>query len=62
MLQVLDPSCLEYILRTHHDTFIKGEMFAKNFGCVLGHGIFTSDGQQWHWQRKLATNIFSVKR
>lgn len=34
----------------------------QNFGPILGHGIFTSDGEQWYWQRKLATNIFSVKR
>lgn len=34
----------------------------QNFGPVLGHGIFTSDGADWYWQRKLAINIFSVKR
>jgi len=34
----------------------------QNFGPVLGHGIFTSDGDAWYWQRKLATHIFSVKR
>lgn len=34
----------------------------QNFGPILGHGIFTSDGAEWYWQRKLATNIFSVKR
>eukprot|EP00878_Enallax_costatus_P017397 GHUV01018271.1.p1 GENE.GHUV01018271.1~~GHUV01018271.1.p1 ORF type:complete len:223 (+),score=37.08 GHUV01018271.1:947-1615(+) len=59
--QVTDPACLEYILKNNNDTFVKGKMWVKNFGCLLGHGIFTSDGEQWLWQRKLATNIFSVK-
>lgn len=62
LLQVTDPACLEYILKHNNDSFIKGHMFVKNMGCLLGHGIFTSDGEQWSWQRKLAINIFSVKR
>jgi cytochrome P450 len=59
---VTDPASLEYVLKTKNDSFVKGQLFVKNFAPLLGHGIFTSDGEQWLWQRKLATNIFSVKR
>jgi cytochrome P450 len=41
--------------------WVKGSNFYSTFGPILGHGIFTSDGPHWLWQRKLATHIFSVK-
>lgn len=59
---VTDPTCLEYVLRTEMHNFVKGSTVRRNYGPLLGHGIFTSDGEQWLWQRKLATHIFTVKR
>ncbi|KAF8067302.1 CYP704B1 [Scenedesmus sp. PABB004] len=58
---VTDPASLEYVLKTHNDSFVKGKVFERNFGELLGHGIFTQDGASWLWQRKLATHIFSVR-
>jgi cytochrome P450 len=52
---------LEHVLKTEMHNWVKGDNFCAVFGPVLGHGIFTSDGPRWIWQRKLATHIFSVK-
>jgi cytochrome P450 len=61
-IMVTDLACLEHVLKRHCHNYPKGPRFFLNFGPVLGHGIFTSDGDDWYWQRKLATHIFSVKR
>lgn len=53
---------LEHVLKTRMPNYNKGATFRHNLGPLLGHGIFTSDGSAWHWQRKLAANVFSVKR
>jgi cytochrome P450 len=52
---------LEYVLKTEMHNWVKGSHVYEVFGPVLGHGIFTSDGPHWLWQRKLAAHIFSVK-
>eukprot|EP00879_Flechtneria_rotunda_P012805 GHRR01013371.1.p1 GENE.GHRR01013371.1~~GHRR01013371.1.p1 ORF type:complete len:169 (-),score=8.26 GHRR01013371.1:545-1051(-) len=57
---VMDPLCLEYILKTKFQNYIKGETVYTNFEPLLGHGIFASDGPQWLWQRKLAAHMFNV--
>ncbi|KAF6260759.1 cytochrome P450 [Scenedesmus sp. NREL 46B-D3] len=58
---VTDPTSLEHVLKTDMHNWVKGGNFCAIFGPMLGHGIFTSDGRHWLWQRKLATHIFSVK-
>jgi cytochrome P450 len=55
------PSVLEWVLRTNAGNYVKGENFRRNFGPLLGKGIFVSDGEEWRWQRKLAARMFSVK-
>jgi len=37
-------------------------LIVQNFAPLLGHGIFTSDGDAWYWQGKLAAHIFTAKR
>jgi len=59
---VTNPVCLEYILKAKLSNYEKGQVFEKNLGPLLGHGIFTADGEQWLWQRKLAAHIFNVRR
>jgi cytochrome P450 len=59
---VTNPVCLEYILKAKLSNYEKGQVFEKNLGPLLGHSIFTADGEQWLWQRKLAAHIFNVRR
>jgi hypothetical protein len=59
---ITHPAVLEHVLKTNMPNYVKGVPFRDNFGPLLGRGIFVSDGEEWRWQRKLATRIFSVKR
>lgn len=56
---VTDPTCLEFIHKTHSDSFIKGALCSKKLAYLLGDGIMNSEGEQWFWQHKLAKNIWS---
>ncbi|KAI8475806.1 MAG: cytochrome P450 [Monoraphidium minutum] len=58
---VADPGVLEWALKGNFANYVKGAPFRDNFGDLLGRGIFVSDGEEWRWQRKLATRIFSVR-
>jgi cytochrome P450 len=41
------------------DTYIKGDIWKRVLGELLGNGIFASDGEQWKVHRKLMSNMFS---
>jgi len=58
---VTSPKNLEYVLKSNARNYVKGKTFKDNLGEILGRGIFAVDGQEWYWQRKLATHIFSVR-
>ena len=58
---VNDPACVEYILATEFEGFVKGKFVSDRLKDVLGGGIFASDGHDWKVQRKTSANIFSVK-
>ncbi|GBF98692.1 sterol 14-demethylase [Raphidocelis subcapitata] len=60
-VSVRHPAVLEHILKTRAGNYPKGQPFRDNFGPLLGKGIFVSDGEQWRWQRKLASRIFSIR-
>ncbi|KXS19462.1 cytochrome P450 [Gonapodya prolifera JEL478] len=51
---------VETILKDPY-TFVKGELFASTLSDFLGQGIFNSDGERWHAQRKTASHVFNVK-
>ncbi|KXS19461.1 cytochrome P450 [Gonapodya prolifera JEL478] len=51
---------VETILKDPY-TFVKGELFATTLSDFLGKGIFNSDGDRWHAQRKTASHVFNVK-
>jgi cytochrome P450 len=59
---ISDPVCLEYVLKTRSSNFVKGVWFRSCLQQLLGSGIFAVDGQEWYWQRKMASNIFNVQR
>ncbi|KAI9026358.1 cytochrome P450 [Hyaloraphidium curvatum] len=60
IINVSDPKDIEDVLRDPY-LFIKGELFFHNLGDFLGNGIFNSDGERWHAQRKTASHVFNVK-
>ncbi|OVA05976.1 Cytochrome P450 [Macleaya cordata] len=50
-----NPDNIEYILKTNFDNYPKGKSFHVILGDLLGHGIFNVDGEQWKFQRKMAS-------
>ncbi|KAF9427749.1 hypothetical protein BGZ94_004227 [Podila epigama] len=58
---VNDPVFMEYILKTNFENYVKGEFFRFQLADILGKGIFVSDGQQWRFHRKTASNMFTTR-
>lgn len=55
---ITDPGLTETILLRRSASFPKTALEQRIFGPVLGHGILTSDGEAWRWQRKCAAPMF----
>ncbi|KAG0098806.1 hypothetical protein BGZ93_010276 [Podila epicladia] len=55
------PELMEYVLKTNFDNYVKGDMFRQQLTDILGRGIFVSDGDEWRFHRKTASNIFTTK-
>ncbi|KAI3970388.1 hypothetical protein MKX01_024035 [Papaver californicum] len=51
----VDPSKLEYMLKTRFTNFPKGRYYRDRFFDLLGDGIFNADGDTWKEQRRAAT-------
>ncbi|XP_026447570.1 cytochrome P450 86B1-like [Papaver somniferum] len=51
----VDPSKLEYMLKTRFTNFPKGKYYRDRFFDLLGDGIFNADGDTWKEQRRAAT-------
>ncbi|KAF9365875.1 hypothetical protein BGX34_007824 [Mortierella sp. NVP85] len=60
-IMVNDPAVLEHVLKTNFWAFEKGPILRESMQDLLGHGIFSADGDHWKWQRKMASHIFNVK-
>ncbi|KAL9273260.1 Cytochrome P450 94A2-like protein [Drosera capensis] len=56
-----NPVIVEHILKTKFSIYPKGNVFTGNLEDLLGHGIFNADGQEWKFQRKVASNEFNTK-
>ncbi|KAF9180890.1 hypothetical protein BGZ51_009641 [Haplosporangium sp. Z 767] len=56
-----DPAVLEHVLKTNFWAYEKGPILRESMEDLLGEGIFGADGNQWKWQRKMASHIFNVK-
>ncbi|CAO3570767.1 unnamed protein product [Mortierella alpina] len=61
VINVTDPEAVDHVLRANFWAYVKGPMARVNLEPLVGQGIFSADGEHWKWQRKLASNIFSVK-
>ncbi|XWS22718.1 hypothetical protein CRYUN_Cryun29cG0060400 [Craigia yunnanensis] len=53
-ITTIDPSNIEYVLKTNFRNFPKGNYYRERFCDLLGDGIFNSDDESWKEQRKLA--------
>ncbi|KAF1319137.1 Cytochrome p450, partial [Globisporangium splendens] len=58
---VATPELFEDIMRTQFDVFEKGEEEASYMRDVFGQGILNSDGEEWYFHRKTASNLFSLQ-
>lgn len=50
-----NPDNVEYMLKTRFENYPKGKSFSTILGDLLGRGIFNVDGEQWMFQRKMAS-------
>ncbi|KAG0339204.1 hypothetical protein BG000_002628 [Podila horticola] len=48
-------------LLANFDNYIKGDFFRWQLTDILGKGIFVSDGAEWRFHRKTASNIFTTR-
>ena len=54
---LVHPAHIEYVLRTHHDEFIKDKL-TQTISPLVGQGLLTSEGAYWRRQRRLAQPTF----
>ncbi|KAJ4961611.1 hypothetical protein NE237_021521 [Protea cynaroides] len=52
----VDPSNIEYMLKTRFINFPKGQYYRERFSDLLRGGIFNSDDDKWKEQRRAATS------
>lgn len=57
---VIDPVCVEHILKTNFANYPKGENFYTRMKDLLGQGIFNADGTLWKTQRQVASHMFKA--
>ncbi len=55
---VTDPELTDIVLLRQSASFPKTELERRVFAPALGHGILTSEGEAWRWQRKCAAPMF----
>ncbi|CAL5357408.1 unnamed protein product [Camellia sinensis] len=56
-----NPSNVQHILKTHFHNYQKGDIFRTNISDLLGDGIFNADGENWKFQRQVASHEFNTK-
>ncbi|BFZ60927.1 hypothetical protein YB2330_001980 [Saitoella coloradoensis] len=56
------PDSVEHLVKTKMENYVRGNLFKRMMDEILGEGIFSSDGEQWRWQRKVAAQVFMDKR
>ncbi|KAF8378191.1 hypothetical protein HHK36_029528 [Tetracentron sinense] len=58
----VDPSNIEYMLKTRFKNFPKGKSYRERFSDLLGDGIFNADYELWKEQRRAATSEMHSSR
>lgn len=56
-----NPSNVEHILKNNFDNYPKGDRFTSPFLDLFGLGLFTSEGERWKLQRKMASYEMNTK-
>ena len=55
------PSMVEEVLVTHNQSFRKNPG-TRRLGSLMGHGLFSSDGEAWRRKRRLTQPAFHRER
>ncbi|KAL0944616.1 cytochrome p450 52a11 [Colletotrichum truncatum] len=57
-----DQENIKAMLAIQFDDFGKGPRFQRDWGDLMGHSIFVSDGQRWHDSRQRLRPMFARQR
>src|SRR5579859_5817806 len=55
---IFDPDYIKHVLQDNHPNYGKGERYRAALAPLMGNGLFTSEGQFWLRQRRLAQVAF----
>uniref|UniRef100_A0A7N0RAE5 Cytochrome P450 n=1 Tax=Kalanchoe fedtschenkoi TaxID=63787 RepID=A0A7N0RAE5_KALFE len=61
LIVTANPANVRHILKTSFNSYQKGPVFRTVFYDFLGHGIFNADGENWKFQRQVASHEFTTK-
>ncbi|CAK8543551.1 unnamed protein product [Lathyrus sativus] len=56
-----NPATVQHILKNQFSNYQKGTSFTNTLSDFLGTGIFNADGQNWKFQRQVASHEFNTK-
>ncbi|XP_019444465.1 PREDICTED: cytochrome P450 94A1-like [Lupinus angustifolius] len=56
-----NPATVQHILKTHFSNYQKGANFVTTLSDFLGAGIFNANGQNWKFQRQVASHEFNTR-
>ncbi|XP_027350897.1 cytochrome P450 94A1-like [Abrus precatorius] len=56
-----NPATVHHILKTHFSNYQKGTLFVHTLSDFLGTGIFNTNGDNWKFQRQVASHEFNTK-
>ncbi|KAI4349425.1 hypothetical protein L6164_010015 [Bauhinia variegata] len=56
-----NPAVVQHILKNRFSVYQKGHLFRQNLADFLGDGIFNVDGNNWKFQRQVASHEFNTK-
>ncbi|MEM6667885.1 MAG: cytochrome P450 [Pseudomonadota bacterium] len=59
---VMDPGALRRIMLDAVDDYPKSELTQRLLRPAIGTSIFTSEGDEWRWQRRAAAPIFNHRK
>ncbi|KAK4279663.1 hypothetical protein QN277_011404 [Acacia crassicarpa] len=56
-----NPAVVQHILKTRFPLYQKGHAFRESLKDFLGNGIFNTNGNNWKFQRQVASHEFNIK-